>query len=181
MAVLLVVFVLLRLMPTPEVLEPYGFYRGRSDEGEWASRPMQYADPVRCNECHQDRHDIWAKSAHSTVSCENCHGPGETHVEGKASLVVDTSRESCEVCHARLLARPSDFPQVDLEQHGEQSTCITCHKPHNPSVATLPVIPPALEGHADCLLCHNTGGIEPFPEDHEGRSRNACLSCHRSK
>jgi hypothetical protein len=28
---------------------------------------------------------------------------------------VDTSRELCGLCHAQLISRPSNFPQVDIE------------------------------------------------------------------
>ena len=181
LAILIFIFALLRFMPVPAVLEPYGFNREQGNEEEWASQPMQYADPAFCNSCHQDNHGAWEKSEHSTVSCENCHGPGEVHVEKGTSLVIDTSREACGVCHARLLSRPDDFPQIDLEEHGGQSACIACHNPHDPRVATLPVIPHTLEGRSDCLLCHNSESIRPFPEDHKSRSQETCLNCHGSK
>lgn len=183
LAVLVIVFVVPRLVPTTSFLENYGFYPKKNDESAqlWASRPMQYAEPVRCNACHNDKHDTWVQSAHRSVSCENCHGPGEVHLEKGTPLAVDTAREACGVCHARVVARPRHFPQVDLEQHGGQAACVTCHNPHNPRVATTPVIPHTLEGRTDCLLCHNTGGIKPAPKDHEGRTSGSCLSCHRSK
>ena len=181
LALLVFVFLLLRLMPIPEAMEPYGFYRGQGNEAEWASQPVRYADPVRCSTCHQDKHGTWEESEHSTVSCENCHGPGEEHVEKQVSLVLDTSREACGVCHAKLLARPDDFPQVDLKEHGGQSECIACHNPHDPQTATALTIPHALEGRGDCLLCHSAGGIAPFPGDHEGRSQSTCLNCHEGK
>ena len=182
-AVLIIIFVVIRLMPAPEVLEPYGFYREKGDEEVWASRPLLYADPNSCGNCHQDKHSAWVESKHSTVSCENCHGPGEIHVEKQTSMVVDTSRESCAVCHTRLIARPSEFPQVDLAQHGSESACVTCHNPHDPVGATsvMPVVTHTLEGRADCLICHDTGSIKPFPHDHEGRSQDNCLNCHKSK
>ncbi len=181
LALLISVFVLLRLMPAPAVLEPYGFYRGENNAEEWASQPMQYADVQRCNDCHQDKHSTWKQSSHSTTNCETCHGPGQAHVNQGASPVVDASRELCGLCHDRVLARPVDFPQVDLAEHGGQSACITCHNPHDPQVTKPLPIPHTLEGRTDCLLCHNIGGIKPFLEDHEGRSPDTCLNCHGSK
>ncbi len=181
LAVLVIVFVLPRVLPTPAALEPYGFYRGGNNAEEWVNQPMQYAEPLLCNECHQDKHGVWQKSRHSTVSCESCHGPGNAHIEGKASLVMDTSREFCGLCHDRLLSRPRGFPQVDLEEHGGQSACVTCHNPHDPRSGALPQIPHILEGRTDCLLCHKAGGIKPFPQGHEGRSQDTCLNCHKSK
>ena len=183
-AVLIVVFVVPRVVPIPAFLEEYGFYLKKSEENtqEWANLPVQYVDASICSSCHQDKHSTWEKSKHSTVNCESCHGPGQGHVDKGTDLVVDTSRESCGLCHAKVLARRSDFPQVDLETHGGQSECISCHNPHNPNpkVSTMPTIPHTLEGHDDCLLCHNTGGAKPFPLDHDGRSQNTCLNCHKT-
>ncbi len=102
-------------------------------------------------------------------------------MEKGVSLIVATDRASCGVCHDKIVARPANFPQVDLKQHGGQSACVTCHSPHDPRVAAPPAVPHSLEGRADCLLCHQAGGIKPFPEDHEGRTSSSCLICHGSK
>ncbi len=183
LAALILVFVVPRVMPTPVFLEEYGFYPKKFVENaeEWSSLPVQYVDSSICGGCHQNKHGIWGKSKHSTLNCENCHGPGKAHVEERVSPVVDTSREFCGLCHAKVLARPGDFPQVDLGEHGGQSACITCHNPHDPQVAMLPKIPHTLEGHTDCLLCHNTSGLKPYAQDHAGRPSDTCLNCHRSK
>ncbi len=183
LAILMFVFLVFRLMPTPVFLEEYGFYPRNAEENteEWSNLPVQYADPSVCGSCHPDKHSVWEESKHGTVSCENCHGPGEAHVDKGTSLVMDTSREFCGLCHDKLLARPSGFPQVQLSEHGGQSACITCHNPHDPRITTLPQIPHTLEGRTDCLLCHEAGGIKPSPEDHAGRSSDTCLNCHRSK
>lgn len=186
---LVIVFVVLLLVRAPAVLEPYGFYPKSPDIDVevWASKPMQYDIPASCSDCHEDKYGIWEKSNHSSVSCENCHGPAKIHVEEtkadvvetSANLIVDTSREMCGLCHARLFSRPSDFPQIDLEEHGEQAECITCHNPHGPQVP--PKIPHPLEGRDDCLLCHEAGGLKPFPENHAGRTSDICLSCHKGE
>lgn len=129
---IIAIVILIRFVPVSEELKPYGFYRGTDNAQEWAGQPLQYADAIRCNDCHQDKHSLWTKSKHSTVSCENCHGPGETHVEKGTKLVVDASIETCAVCHAKLPARPSDFPQVDVKTHAGELSCVTCHNPHSP-------------------------------------------------
>ncbi len=184
LALLIIVFVLPRVMPIPVSLEEYGFYPKNSEKNsqEWSNLPVQYVDASICSSCHQDKHSTWGKSKHGTVNCESCHGPGQGHVDKGTGLVVDTSRESCGLCHAKVLARRSDFPQVDLETHGGQSECISCHNPHNPNskVSTMPTIPHTLEGRDDCLLCHNTGGAKSLPPDHEQRSANTCLNCHNT-
>jgi hypothetical protein len=47
------------------------------------------------------------------------------------------------------------------------------------SLAQLPEIPHPIEGGEDCLACHNTGQIKPFPTDHEGRANETCTTCHQ--
>jgi hypothetical protein len=44
----------------------------------------------------------------------------------------------------------------------------------------LPAIPHSLEGRENCLMCHGPQGFKPNPPDHEGRTNETCLSCHRS-
>lgn len=195
LAVLIVGFVIPRVMPFPESFDEFGFYPVQSEEDtrEWASRPLQYADPAICSDCHQDNYATWEKAEHSTVSCENCHGPALAHVEEGRIPVVDISRESCGTCHKEVIARPDKFPQIDIDTHGGQTTCVTCHSPHSPLTglstaadddspkAGFPWISHALEGRSDCLLCHDTSGMKPFPEDHNGRGQDTCLNCHRSE
>ncbi|MHC4160194.1 MAG: hypothetical protein ACYSSO_14070 [Planctomycetota bacterium] len=181
LAILITVFLLLKLMPTPTFLEQYGFRQSEDNAKEWSSLSPLYADSSRCSECHQDKHSVWMESKHSTVSCENCHGPATAHIETNASLIIVASRESCGLCHDQLLSKPSDFPQIDLDEHGGQLECITCHNPHDPEVAAPPRIPHTLEGRPDCLVCHKAGGIKPFPQDHTGRDKGTCLNCHTTE
>ena len=45
------------------------------------------------------------------------------------------SREFCGLCHFKMVARPSEFPQIDPESgHGEDLKCTYCHNPHKPMV-----------------------------------------------
>ncbi|MEW6033870.1 MAG: cytochrome c3 family protein [Chloroflexota bacterium] len=195
LGLLLLAFFLPRIVGTTTYLEGYGFYP-RNDEAnanEWASLPAQYAESSVCSSCHADKYGAWKESVHSTVNCEDCHSPGKAHIEEGKTLVADTSRELCGLCHAKVIGRPRSFPQVDIKTHGGVSICTTCHNPHNPSqsaqqdsgkpteTARPPAIPHTLEGRDNCLLCHSTGGIKPFPGDHDGRSLDTCSICHKSK
>lgn len=120
LAVLLFVFVGFRVLPTPAFLVNFGFHN-KNNAGNmeaWASLPLQYAQSSTCQSCHQDNYGLWVKGNHKTVSCENCHGPAKAHLETGAPETLDTSRELCGSCHARLVSRPSDFPQVDMETMG---------------------------------------------------------------
>lgn len=181
--VLVGALLVMRQIKVPAALEPFGFYRGTAVENarEWASKPLNYAAVPTCNQCHADKYGTWSASVHSTVSCENCHGPAQGHVDYGDPVEVAISRELCAVCHGQLASRPRDFPQIDLAQHGGQETCITCHDPHSPLLAAPKEIPHDLQGRADCLACHAPGGFKPVPPDHAGRASGTCLSCHSTK
>lgn len=183
LAVFLFVFIGLRVMPVPAFLEDFGFHKrdAQKNEQQWASLPINYASSPACAQCHQSNYTSWQQGDHRTVSCENCHGPANIHLEGKALPVVDTSRELCGTCHAKLTARPASFPQVDMNEMGGDSKCITCHNPHDPRAGMPPQVPHTLENRAQCLSCH--GQHEPWlrpppqvPHTLEGRTQ--CLSCH---
>lgn len=183
--VLLLVFVGLRVMPVPASLEEYGFHPQETQENTemWASLPIQYANSSTCLDCHQDKYTEWLTSKHSTVNCENCHGPTKEHLETGAPLILDTSRELCGLCHAKLVARPSNFPQVDMDEMGGEADCTTCHNPHDPRAGIPSQVPHDLEGRTDCQVCH--APHEPLvhippqiPHSLEGRTD--CLLCHNS-
>lgn len=169
-----------RFVSTPEILDDYGLYSGGDNSEEWANLTTKYADSLACQACHENEYSLWVESQHGAVICETCHGPGKEHLEQNINLITDSSREFCGRCHSRLPARPVDFPQVDLEEHGGESTCLTCHNPHNTTfqIATLHQIPHGLEGRDNCLACHGTSGIMPFPGNHEELSKDTCLICH---
>ena len=182
-AILVFVFIGLKVIPVPTLLTEYGFHprEAEANTKEWASLPIQYAQSSACSDCHQDKYRLWEQGNHRTVSCENCHGPAGEHLDTQASLVVDSSRELCGTCHAKLISRPSSFPQVDMQEMGGQTECITCHDPHEPRAGMPPQVPHTLEERSNCQSCH--GSHEPWvvpppqvPHALEGRTE--CQSCH---
>jgi hypothetical protein len=148
----LVAIVLPRVLPLSKVtsLEAFGFYGGKDNTAEIKQLPVSYADPIRCNDCHADKHATWSNSVHQTVSCENCHGPAENHIDEGVSLSINSTSSLCANCHFKLAARPAGFPQVDFSTHGNGENCISCHNPHDPlqfgdqSVNTAPAAPVAV-------------------------------------
>ncbi len=184
LAVLLVaLFVVPRVLPIPASFLSFGFHRSDkiTNEELWASLPMQYANPSICNDCHQEQYNAWRQANHKTVSCENCHGPSKKHTESQELPVVDTSAELCATCHAKLISRPANFPQVEPEKHAGQTECITCHNPHDPRKGMPPRLPHSMEGRENCQSCHNPQEplvrIPPMvPHSLEGRTN--CISCH---
>jgi hypothetical protein len=186
LAVLVLVFIVPRVMPTVASLSDYGFHprQAGNNAAEWASLPISYAQSSACLDCHKAEYTAWQQSSHQTVACENCHGPAEAHLQTGVPLAVDTSRELCGTCHARLSSRPSNFPQVDMNEMGGQAACTTCHSPHDPRAGMPPKVPHTLEGRSDCQSCHNPH--EPLTEippqvPHTLVGRTNCLSCHGSE
>ncbi len=183
LSVLLLVFVVPRVMPIPAFLEEYGFHPEETEEDteKWASLPIQFASSAVCLDCHQDKYNIWEQGNHRTISCENCHGPAQEHLKtGAPPTVTHKTRELCGLCHAKLVSRPSNFPQVDMEEMGGNAECITCHDPHDPRAGMPPQVPHTLKERTDCQSCH--GPHEPFmppPQvTHTLEGRTECLSCH---
>lgn len=173
----------LRVIPVPAQLAEFGFHPKDTVENErmWASLPLQYSSSSVCVDCHQDKYTMWEKGSHRSVSCESCHGPARAHIESGAPEVLDTSRELCGLCHARLISRPSNFPQVDTTKMGGDQECITCHDPHEPRAGMPPEVPHVFEEGANCQSCHGLhepwGAPPPaFPHTLEGHTE--CLSCH---
>lgn len=79
------------------------------------------------------------------------------------------------------------------------TTCQSCHRPGEaevqptpapgaeatpqataaPPAAAASAIPHSIEGQENqCLACHYTSSIEPFPPNHEGFTNQMCLGCH---
>lgn len=183
--VLLFLFVGVRLMPIPAAIASLGFHPRETEENTkaWAALPVQYAQTSTCSTCHDGNYSLWKQGGHKTVSCENCHGPAKPHLDGKMRPVVDGSRKLCSTCHAKLVSRPRDFPQVDVANHGGVSECRTCHNPHEPRAGMPPRVPHATEDRDTCQSCHNPHEpLEVLPPKvpHTVEGRSDCLSCHGS-
>ncbi len=185
--VLVFVFVVPRVMPTPASLAAFGFHTRNAEQNaqKWASVPVSFVSTSVCVDCHKSKFTLWQSGNHKVVSCENCHGPAAAHLKTGAPEVLNPSRDLCGTCHARLVSRPADFPQVDMKTMGGDAECITCHDPHEPRAGMPPQLPHTMEGRANCQTCHNPLAHEPFeapppqaPHSMEGRSD--CLSCHGS-
>ncbi|MFC1917431.1 c-type cytochrome [Chloroflexota bacterium] len=48
-----------------------------------------------------------------------------------------------------------------------------------PPVLEAPLIPHPTEGRDDCLLCHGEGRVQPYSQDHIGRTNETCTICHK--
>lgn len=197
-AVLLFLFVGLRIIPVPEALADFGFHRKDAGANQelWASLPVQFASSAVCVDCHPDKYSLWQKGNHRSVSCESCHGPAGEHIaKGTLPIIPQSTRELCSLCHAQLISRPGNFPQVNMEEMGKVifppgseeekigilEECVTCHDAHEPRAGMPPQVPHTLQDRSTCVSCH--GEHEPWVEPpptlpHTLEGRTDCLSCH---
>ena len=131
----LAVFFLVRSLLVPRSFGLYGHYRANAI-GEIAALPIAYASHQVCEACHTDIHDLKSKGVHKGVACESCHGPLAVHANDPVSTIppkLDTM-VLCPRCHMANIAKPKNFPQVDVAEHSNGSACNACHQPHNPAI-----------------------------------------------
>lgn len=113
----------------------YNYHR-LGNEQEWKDFPVKYQGRDYCADCHRrNARTLSRSSAHSTIECENCHGPGVGHPDDVEKLPIDHSREQCLRCHA-LLEYPengrSAVPGIVDRMHMRRKECTECHNPHDP-------------------------------------------------
>lgn len=147
LVVILLLGVLVRHFMVPESFGEAGFYRYAS-LGEHMAAPLSHGSRNACGDCHPDQHTAIEGGTHASVSCEVCHAPLSVHAstEGKiADMPINRTYRLCALCHTKLLARPTEFPQVDLEAHlldvgaletpqpiPARACLVLCHNPHSP-------------------------------------------------
>ena len=164
-----------------------------------ASMPAGYVGAETCKGCHEEQYAKFAatrmgrlflkqpRNMRERLGCENCHGPGQKHVEagggkGVGGLItfakndktpVDKRDAVCTTCHSRgphLFWKGSPHESRDLG-------CTSCHKvmedigPHNLAKPT------EIE---TCGTCHIEKRAATMRSSHmplrEGKMR--CTSCH---
>ena len=145
-ALLVILFIVLRSILIPADFGKYGHYRASAIE-DIISQQKQFAGQEVCIECHDDILEVKKGGYHKNVSCEVCHGAGLNHTEFPDSIVLEAPRGRgyCPLCHEYLPSRPTGFPQIVSASHNPMKPCISCHNPHDP-------VPP--ETPKECAACH---------------------------
>jgi len=136
-----------------------------------AGEAMDIPKPAVCVKCHEKegaiRHDLAdAKKAFgsdSPADCTLCHAyvPSENHPEAFTAW-------DCMRCHAE---DQGDTPAVVIHA---QSTCDTCHRPHE-----VPQAEPS-----DCRKCHEDIETSHFSKTADGKERSfgeICSTCHQNQ
>lgn len=96
----------------------------------------------------------------------------QTHLDN----IGHSQSEGCFRCHGTLVAGAGSARAEKIS-----ADCNACH--YNPGgeepLAPGRIIPHTVAGLEDCLSCHDSGGIKPFPSDHVGRTNALCTACHQ--
>ena len=119
----------------------YAYYRAES-ENEQANKPAVFQGTEHCSACHAPQAVTLSDGKHAALDCESCHGAFKAHNNNtRERMAISDSVETCMICHERLNARPTDFPQISsfaahVAEQGEtmlpDMNCTTCHDPHTP-------------------------------------------------
>lgn len=138
----LMLFFIVRAFLIPKSFGEYGHFRG-SNLAEQAAILPNYGPPDACASCHPDKVALKDKGVHASVPCQTCHGPLSGHVQdtGMKPMIINKSFTLCARCHQKIQARPSQFPQINIQEHlasahltteGNEAVCLSCHNPHSP-------------------------------------------------
>jgi hypothetical protein len=132
---------------------------------------------------------------HPTEGRENC-----LLCHGSNSLVAypadhaGRTADMCRTCHrtaaeVAALPQPAIEPTSTTEPVATPAPATTATAAPAATAATTPTatvasgppaVPHSLDGRDNCLLCHDAGGLKPFPADHAGRTVDMCLFCHKT-
>ena len=196
LAVVLVVALTARRLAYPDSYGEFGHYRGKAVEQAMNLIPPLHVGREACAECHDDIAKVHARDVHRSIDCENCHGPGRSHIdeqkETKTSrpdakpVHIGKTVEDCLVCHRRLVARPASFPQIDVAEHfrmlhvaDPQTACTKCHDAHRPMFADTPVdaarLHPVIN---ECVDCHKHEQDRTLAKPDKHPVIFECAYCH---
>lgn len=198
---IIIIFIIVGLI-VDRVLQPksygkYGHYRWDA-VSELLSQKIVNQNIKTCSSCHNDIYELHEKDAHFNVPCVDCHGAGDLHVayyrgdstknitKEQAYLEKEYKLEGCLYCHRKLKARPSDFPQIDQEEHYKflhvtdpNTKCIECHNPHQPlfllTQARQSRIHPIVY---KCTECHDKKPENDFKDVKDHPTIFECKDCH---
>jgi hypothetical protein len=173
-----------------------------------------------CITCHSGRPQPVAESVglyrdpptrELAIGCENCHGPGQLHVEERkrgdsipdsdrsivnpAKLPMWLADNICMSCHqdgdARVVKQGKDYPDFRPGSPLDDTVVILKFPPEH----TVPSKPGLLDRYSEMTLsaCYLKSGerlgcltchdphIQPAPEEKAAHFRNRCFACHTGK
>jgi len=160
-------------------------------------REKKYTGMEKCKECHISIYKEWNRTIHarwrpgvegegetSRIDCEQCHGPGNLHVEDNRDLrfIVSFSPDSmntpeeqneiCIKCHTT-----GQLSSWKGSTHGSTIRCVDCHTLMR-KMSDKYLLATAREDDV-CYKCHMNIKGKSFRSPHiRNDSRIRCSSCH---
>lgn len=192
-------------------------WEGTKHSEAWANLQAVPGDKSSCVVCHtvSENGNLTpgpagytnvANAAYHDVQCENCHGPGVTHVGSPdgataplASIHVDTTKNpatavaagSCAACH-----QDTHHPQWEewrqsiharMGRHNDEELCLQCHSGQG-ALTAWGVTSSYKEMNAvnegiTCAVCHDphdgtNGGQLRYPLASTDPKNQLCMKCH---
>ncbi len=179
-----------------------------------AANPNNFVGAEVCAACHQTEANGFANNPHAKmvflhgdkgVTCENCHGPGEAHVESGGTTrmfdfntapakAVDAQCLSCHAgAHPNFLRSPharagvsctschsihAAKTEVSLLKAPQPTLCYQCHTDIKPQF-DMPFHHPVNEGVVKCTDCHDPHGTFGNHQLRSTADQNMiCTKCH---
>lgn len=177
--------------------------------------PAGYVGSQMCETCHTDVAHSFANNPHTkmvfmhgdkSLTCENCHGPGQAHVQGggdihKIFTFANTTPQEidkrCLACHSTA------HPNFMRSPHAKGGlSCISCHSIHHSTTPqylltasqpqlcetchtdvkaqfAMPFHHPVPEGVVKCSDCHDVHGtFSPSNLRTTADQNRICTKCH---
>lgn len=148
-----------------------------------------YVGNQACADCHKDIVRKFSASPHARVhfentamagqtGCESCHGPGSKHIEagGGGNFIINPRKDpaSCFQCHLDINAE-FNLPQHHPVIEGHMN-CVQCHDPHGGDIFKPAGGLAMAQQNESCAQCHRDQ-TRPFVFEHQAM-REGCVICH---
>ena len=131
--------------------------------------PHPIAATTDCLLCHATGKVLPFPANHASFTiamCTQCHQSADASaVPVAAPTAVPTAKPAATAAPA---AAPTAAPAAPTATVA-------------PAASAAPAIPHTLVGRDNCLLCHDIGGLRPFPANHKGRTIDMCQACHKPR
>ena len=147
-----------------------------------------YVGNQACADCHKQIVRIFPASPHARIhsgdaamaglsGCESCHGPGSKHIQaGGAKFIINPRNDpaSCFQCHLEVNAE-FNLPQHHPVIEGHMN-CVQCHDPHGGDIFKPAGGLAMARQNESCAQCHRDQ-TRPFVFEHAAM-REGCIVCH---